>query len=138
MGGLELQRRLAANSNPTPIVFITAHGDTDAEKEALRLGAVAFLFKPFSQESLLEAVRSAVGGEDRMQMVNAAPVPLDLSALVERIRSEYREMPGLSLSPDQARRLWGLDERTCGEVLAALVESGFLRRTPKGAFVKTA
>lgn len=61
MGGLELQRRLAADSNTTPIVFITAHGDTDAATEALRLGAVAFLLKPFSQESLLDAVRSAVG-----------------------------------------------------------------------------
>jgi DNA-binding GntR family transcriptional regulator len=72
-----------------------------------------------------------------MQMADAAPVPIDLSALVERIRGEYREMPGLSLSSDQARRLWGLDERVCREVLTALVESGFLRRTPQGAFVKT-
>jgi FixJ family two-component response regulator len=61
MGGLELQRRLAADSLTTPIVFITAHGDTGAATEALRLGAVAFLLKPFSQESLLEAVCSAVG-----------------------------------------------------------------------------
>jgi FixJ family two-component response regulator len=62
MGGLELQRRLAADSNTTPIVFITAHGDTDGATDALRLGAVAFLLKPFSQEALLDAVRSAVGG----------------------------------------------------------------------------
>jgi DNA-binding GntR family transcriptional regulator len=73
-----------------------------------------------------------------MQLANAATVPTDLSALGERIRGDYREMPGLSLSPDQARRLWGLDERTCREALTALVESGFLRRTPKGTFVRTA
>jgi hypothetical protein len=76
--------------------------------------------------------------EDHMQLAEAAPIPMDLSALGERIRSEYLEMPGLSLSLDQARRLWGLDERVCREVMTALVESGFLRRTLKGTFVKTA
>lgn len=60
MGGLELQRRLAAEGRRTPIVFITAHGENDISTEALRLGAVAFLLKPFRQESLLDAVRSAL------------------------------------------------------------------------------
>ena len=60
MGGLELQQRLAAENNGTPIVFITAHGGHDMSAEALRRGAVAFLRKPFSQESLLDAVRSVL------------------------------------------------------------------------------
>jgi FixJ family two-component response regulator len=59
IGGLELQRRLAAKGDRTPIVFITAH-ESEASTEASRLGAVAFLLKPFSQESLLDAVRSAL------------------------------------------------------------------------------
>ncbi len=61
MGGLDLQRRLADDKNPTPIVFISGHGWTDAADDALRLGAVAFLLKPFSQEALFDAVRTAVG-----------------------------------------------------------------------------
>ena len=60
MGGLELQRRLAAENDRTPIIFITAHGGHDISAEALRRGAVAFLRKPFSQESLLDAVRSVL------------------------------------------------------------------------------
>jgi len=60
MGGLELQRRLAAAADHTPVVFITAHGEGNVSAEALRQGAVAFLRKPFSQESLLDAVRSAL------------------------------------------------------------------------------
>ncbi len=60
MGGLELQRRLATSADHTPIIFITAHGETNGSEEALREGAVAFLRKPFSQESLLEAVRTAL------------------------------------------------------------------------------
>ena len=60
MGGLELQRRLTAAADHTPVVFITAHGEGSTSAEALRQGAVAFLRKPFSQESLLDAVRSAL------------------------------------------------------------------------------
>ena len=68
MGGLELQRRLAAENLHTPIIFITAHGDREVSEEALRAGAVALLRKPFSQESLLRALRSALaqpGGHTR-------------------------------------------------------------------------
>ena len=60
MGGLELQRRLAARVDPTPIIFITAHSGDAISAEALRQGAVAFLRKPFSQDSLLEAVQAAL------------------------------------------------------------------------------
>jgi FixJ family two-component response regulator len=61
IGGLELQRRLAAENVHTPIIFITANADLQVSAEALRGGAVAFLRKPFSQELLLGALRSALG-----------------------------------------------------------------------------
>jgi len=60
IGGLELQRRLSAAADSTPVIFISAHGEDGVAAEALRQGAVAFLRKPFSQESLLEAVQSAL------------------------------------------------------------------------------
>jgi FixJ family two-component response regulator len=60
MGGLELQRQLAADKRRIPIIFITAHGDDDARARALQAGAVDFLAKPFSEEALLTAVHSAL------------------------------------------------------------------------------
>jgi FixJ family two-component response regulator len=61
MSGLELQRHLAASERDIPIIFITAHGSDDAVRaRALRDGAVAYLIKPFSEESLLEAVNTAL------------------------------------------------------------------------------
>jgi FixJ family two-component response regulator len=60
MGGLELQRRLAVESVLTPIVFITAHGDREVPATVLGAHATALLRKPFSQESLLAALRSAL------------------------------------------------------------------------------
>jgi FixJ family two-component response regulator len=60
IGGPELQRRLAAENIHTPIVFITAHGDQEVPLEALSTGTTALLRKPFSQESLFGALRSAL------------------------------------------------------------------------------
>jgi hypothetical protein len=48
--------------------------------------------------------------------------------LIQRVRGEFLEMPGLRLTFQQARRLWGLDEDTCACVLHTLVISGFLVR----------
>ena len=59
--GLELQRRLAATKNRIPIIFITAYDSDDLRARAFEAGATGFLYKPFSEESLLQAVRSAVG-----------------------------------------------------------------------------
>jgi FixJ family two-component response regulator len=60
ISGPELQRRLAAENIHTPIIFITAHGDQEVSAEVLSTGAAAFLRKPFSQESILTALRSAL------------------------------------------------------------------------------
>ena len=58
--GLELQRRLAAKTHRIPIIFITAYDSDDLRARAFEAGAAGFLYKPFSEESLLQAVRSAL------------------------------------------------------------------------------
>jgi FixJ family two-component response regulator len=56
MSGLELQDRLNASNSPIPIIFISAHDDGDARARSLQAGAVDFLQKPFSEDSLLRAI----------------------------------------------------------------------------------
>ena len=56
-------------------------------------------------------------------------------ALFDRIRGEYREMPGLRLTLDQACRLWHVDRLTCQALLDQLVREDFLRRTPTGGYM---
>jgi hypothetical protein len=60
----------------------------------------------------------------------------DVCGLVQRIRGEYLEMPGLCLTDRQAQRLWGLDDESCQAVLGSLVDAGFLLRTGDGLFVR--
>jgi two-component system response regulator FixJ len=56
LSGLELQRRLAYDDCPVPIVFMTAHCDEDVRTRAMEAGAVDFLSKPFSEQELLNAI----------------------------------------------------------------------------------
>ncbi len=58
------------------------------------------------------------------------------NSIAERVRGEFREMPGLTLTVAQAGRLWSLDAPTCSEVLSELVQTGFLRRKADGAFCR--
>jgi len=63
IGGFELQRRLVARNFRIPIIFITSFDSDDVRLQALQAGAVGFLGKPFSQESLFQAVRSALANQ---------------------------------------------------------------------------
>jgi hypothetical protein len=56
--------------------------------------------------------------------------------VIRRVQGEYLEMPGLRLTPAQARRLWGLDAASCDALLVALVDAKFLFRTRDGAFMR--
>ena len=49
-------------------------------------------------------------------------------SLLNRVRSEFIEMPGLRLRIDQAQRLWNLDRAICESVLRSLVDAKFLAR----------
>ncbi len=56
--------------------------------------------------------------------------------LLQRVYSEFLEMPGLRLTCRQAQRLWGLDEQTCLQLLEFLVESKFLCQPVLGIYTR--
>ena len=59
MSGVDLQQNLAASHWHVPIIFITSHVD-DVRTRAMDTGAVAFLYKPFHEEDLLNAIHTAL------------------------------------------------------------------------------
>ena len=61
---------------------------------------------------------------------------MELEMAVRRVREEFREMPGLLLTPAQATRLWGLEHETCRAVIESLVAAAFLRWTATGAVTR--
>lgn len=66
---------------------------------------------------------------------SATPAEHRDDPLVARMRAEYQEMPGLSLTRAQACRLWGLDPATCQRALDQLVSSGVLTTSGQGSYL---
>lgn len=60
MSGLEVQEELKRRGQAIPVIFITGQKDEELRKQAFSQGAVKFLYKPFSDNALLEAVNAAL------------------------------------------------------------------------------
>jgi FixJ family two-component response regulator len=58
--GLDLQQQLASRGDAKPIVFLTGHGDIQMTVQAMKAGAVDFLTKPVRDQTLLDAVSTAI------------------------------------------------------------------------------
>jgi Fic family protein len=68
-------------------------------------------------------------------MLPATPATAPMKELLERAKSEYREMPGVALNPKQAAKLWDVPADTAEYVLTTLARSGFLTRAGRNTFV---
>lgn len=60
MSGIEFQEELSRLGFSMPIIFITGYADVPMSVQAMKAGAVEFLCKPFREEDLLRAVRTAI------------------------------------------------------------------------------
>jgi FixJ family two-component response regulator len=85
LSGLDLQKRVAADRNDMPIIFITGYGDVPMTVQAMKAGAAEFLTKPFGDDVLLGAIRTAIarsnatlGRETEMQMLRTCYTSLTI------------------------------------------------------------
>jgi len=67
LSGLDLQRELTDTDAALPIIFLTGHGDIPMSVRAMKAGAVEFLTKPFREQDLLDAIRSAIERDRTMR-----------------------------------------------------------------------
>jgi FixJ family two-component response regulator len=63
ISGLELFTQMRAHQRSIPTVFITAHADERVRTQAIEAGSIAFLYKPFQTDVLLDAVRAALSSQ---------------------------------------------------------------------------
>jgi two-component system response regulator FixJ len=94
LSGIDLLKRLKQEDVRLPVVVMTGHGDVPMAVEAMKLGAVDFLEKPFDDEVLLAAVRSALqrGGDTDTRAERAAEFRERLATLSTR---EQQVLDGL-------------------------------------------
>ena len=92
--GIELQRRLAAGGVKLPVIVMTGHGDIALAVEAMKAGAIDFIEKPFDDDVLIAAIKTALARRagDRERHARAAQVRDRMKLLSER---ERQVMEGL-------------------------------------------
>ena len=92
--GLDLQNHLTQSGKRKPIIFLTGHGDIPMTVQAMKAGAVDFLTKPVRDQTLLDAVATAI--ERDMALRNDASIVKQhadrLATLTPRERQVFREV----------------------------------------------
>ena len=63
LNGLQVQEQLARSGHRIPVVFITAHEESELREQALAAGALAFLRKPFNDELLIKILKVALDSD---------------------------------------------------------------------------
>ena len=82
LDGLALQRRLAEEGGPLPIVFVTGHGDIPMSVRAMKAGATDFLTKPVPAQVLIAAIRAAIEQDEAARRARG-----DTDAIRQRLAS---------------------------------------------------
>jgi len=111
--GIELLKRLKALDSRFPIVIITGHGDVPLAVEAMKLGAVDFLEKPFEDDRLLRMIESAIVQGEPAAKDEA--VTRDIAARIATLSPRERQvMDGLiaGLSNKMIARNYDISPRT--------------------------
>ena len=113
--GIELLRQLNSPSTARklPVIVMTGHGDVPLAVEAMKLGALDFLEKPFEEERLLSMIEAALSQNDSEAKSEAVTADLG-SRLASLTHRERQVMDGLvaGQSNKQIAREYDISPRT--------------------------
>jgi two-component system response regulator FixJ len=111
--GIELLKRLKASHSAFPVLIMTGHGDVPLAVEAMKLGAVDFLEKPFEDDRLIGMIDAALRQAESSARTEAAT--LDVTARIAALSPRERQvMDGLiaGLSNKMIAREYDISPRT--------------------------
>ncbi|APG13978.1 MULTISPECIES: response regulator FixJ [Bradyrhizobium] len=111
--GIELLKRMKAQQSPFPILIMTGHGDVPLAVEAMKLGAVDFLEKPFEDDRLTTMIETAIRQAEPAAKSEA--ISQDIAARVASLSPRERQvMEGLiaGLSNKLIAREYDISPRT--------------------------
>ncbi|WP_291684224.1 response regulator FixJ [Bradyrhizobium sp.] len=113
LDGIELLKRMKAGHSTFPIVIMTGHGDVPLAVEAMKLGAVDFLEKPFEDDRLIAMIETAIHQAEPAAKSEA--ITQDIAARVASLSPRERQvMDGLiaGLSNKLIARDYDISPRT--------------------------
>jgi len=111
--GIELLKRLKAGPTLFPVVIMTGHGDVPLAVEAMKLGAVDFLEKPFEDDRLIGMIDAALKKAE--SDVKSEAIALEIVSRIEALSPRERQvMDGLiaGLSNKLIAREYAISPRT--------------------------
>jgi two-component system, LuxR family, response regulator FixJ len=111
--GIELLKRLKASGSVLPVVIMTGHGDVTLAVEAMKLGAVDFLEKPFEDDRLIGMIDVAL--KQAESNARGEAITLDIAARIASLSPRERQvMDGLiaGLSNKLIAREYDISPRT--------------------------
>lgn len=105
MSGMELQEKLSSMGEPLPVIILTGHGDLPMAVRAMKSGAVDFIEKPYRDETLLAAIRTALhrdraNREKRQQREQ-------VSELMDRLTARERQVMSMLLRGESTKEVAG-------------------------------
>jgi two-component system response regulator FixJ len=113
LDGIEFLKWMKAQNSPFPILIMTGHGDVPLAVEAMKLGAVDFLEKPFEDDRLITMIESAIHQAEPAAKSEA--IAQDIAARVVSLSPRERQvMEGLiaGLSNKLIAREYDISPRT--------------------------
>ena len=113
MSGLELQRKLNELKCLLPMIFITGHGDIPMAVEAMRLGALDFVRKPFNEQDLIDRINEALEFDEKRndEVINELNIKNKFESLSKRELDVLERVTNGVMNKVIAAEL-GISERT--------------------------
>jgi two-component system response regulator FixJ len=148
--GIDLLRRVKESGVDIPVIVITGHGDISLAVEAMKIGAVDFLEKPFDDDLLVASVRSALNKDasTARQKAEIADIHDRLAALSNRERQVLEGLVAgkankiiafdLGISPRtveiyRANVMTKLEANSLSDLVRMAMTAGILTSSSKGA-----
>jgi two-component system, cell cycle response regulator DivK len=150
--GVTLARRLRDDPRTAAvrILMVTGYATPALERRAIGAGIDRVLAKPCLPQAVMKEVARALARPPYRKPERSHPIgspsgaalapaverrnSASRRAALERVRHEFAALPGLALTPEQARLIFGLNRDATERILLTLVSEGFLSRTSQGAF----
>lgn len=111
--GIELQKQLTETGVHIPIIFITGHGNVQMSVKAMKAGALDFIEKPFDDQTLIDAIHTAIARskQDRAIQIEKHELQALVDSLTPREYQVFRLVVSGMLNKQIAAEL-GMSEKT--------------------------
>lgn len=151
--GWDFLQSIRGTGVETPVIFLTAHQETDDRVRGLRLGADDYVVKPFEPEELIARIEAVYRRRQTLPAFSVGPLRIDLVRRIvelsgERVEISPRELDVLAelvqakgqilSKAELLRRVWGVEKDPGTKVLE--VQVARLRRklsVPEGQLIET-